>query len=86
MSENEYPPLPSPAWHAWNIGATEDGFCADQMRAYVDADRAKRKPLTKEHLMGLLPKAVRLPSGWLQFARSVEAAHGIHEPKESGNV
>lgn len=37
----------------------------------------KRKPLTDEALMALLPGAVRLPLGWKDFARAIEKAHGI---------
>jgi hypothetical protein len=44
-----------------------------------------RKPLTDEEievlLKALLPDAVRLPPGWLNFARAIERAHGIGEEK-----
>lgn len=36
-----------------------------------------RKPLTKEQIQMLLPDAVRLPIGWLEFARAIEREHGI---------
>jgi hypothetical protein len=35
------------------------------------------KPLTEEQIKALLPDAVRLPPGWLNFARAIERAHGI---------
>ena len=41
----------------------------------------KRKPLTDEALMALLPGAVRLPPGWKDFARAIEKAHEIGESK-----
>ena len=36
-----------------------------------------RQPLSDGELMALLPDAVRLPQGWRNFARAIEAAHGI---------
>lgn len=53
MSDNQYPPLPDAS--LLRVLKSEErpdppylvyGFTADQMRAYVDADRAQRKPLT----------------------------------------
>lgn len=40
----EYPALPVPVFESWAQGGLlrEAGFTADQMRAYVDADRAMR--------------------------------------------
>jgi hypothetical protein len=37
----------------------------------------QRQPLTEEEVIALLPDAVRLPQGWRDFARAIEAAHGI---------
>lgn len=41
------------------------------------AEPHKRKPLTDEALMALLPGAVRLPLGLKYFARAIEREHGI---------
>ena len=46
---------------------------------HPDCALAQRKPLTDEALMALLPGAVRLPPGWKDFARAIEAAHGRGE-------
>lgn len=49
MSEKNYPPLPQA--ECLGFGRLDDdieGFTSDQMRAYVDADRAQRLPLTDE--------------------------------------
>ena len=49
--------------------------------------RPERKPLTDYELRGLLlgidPQTKRLPMGFKQFARAIEAAHGIKEPDEA---
>ena len=37
----------------------------------------KREPLTEEQVKACLSDAVRLPAGWLTFARAIERAHGI---------
>lgn len=37
----------------------------------------KAEPLTEEQIKALLPGAVRLPQGWLEFARAIERAHDI---------
>lgn len=37
----------------------------------------KQKPLTEEQIKSFLSEAVRLPLGWIDFARVVERAHGI---------
>lgn len=41
------------------------------------ASRAAMVPLTEAQIKLLLTGAVRLPQGWKQFARDLEAAHGI---------
>jgi hypothetical protein len=60
-----------------NTLALSDGgvFGGDWTPLY--AHPPQRKPLTDEALMALLPGAVRLPPGWKDFARAIEAAHGI---------
>ena len=40
-------------------------------------DQNLREPLTEGQIKALLPGAVRLPPGWLNFARAIEQAHGI---------
>lgn len=40
-------------------------------------------PLTDEQIKEQLPKAVRLPPGWLDFARAIEAMHGIGVKEEA---
>lgn len=37
----------------------------------------QRVPLTDEQIKGFLDGAVRLPHGWRNFARAIEAAHNI---------
>lgn len=44
----EYPPLPEPEVH--DAAGYRRAYTADQMRAYVDADRAQRVPLTDEQI------------------------------------
>jgi hypothetical protein len=36
-----------------------------------------REPLSEDTIQSCLPDAVRLPAGWLAFARAIEAHHGI---------
>lgn len=86
MSEKQYPPLPEPGY--FDSDAFENLYTEEQMRAYVDADRAQRLPLEEE----AIEKATGAKRGTptflvaLAFCRAIEATHGIHEPKESGNV
>lgn len=53
----------------------------------LQASQAQREPLTEDELFQALfslsvspPK--RIPSGWIEFARSIEAAHGITQEKQ----
>lgn len=70
----EYPPLPDEDWRT---------YTADQMRAYVDADRAQRVPLTEEAILmeGLMmtPSKVLDNCGdaFTAGVRYAERAHGI---------
>lgn len=56
MIESQYPPLPEHVDEHPHTGAHL--FSEQQMRAYIDADRAQRKPLTDAPQ--LLP-----PNGWI---------------------
>lgn len=63
----EYPPLPEPDhWMRNGYARFEPHhdavacFTADQMRAYVDADRAQRAPLTDEQMLQCL-RSIGLP-------------------------
>lgn len=73
----EYPPLPT-------ICDGIGDYTADQMRAYVDADRAQRVPLTEDQvfasqdLMYLNGSLLHLAMPQLiEVIRTVEHAHGI---------
>lgn len=55
MTDKNYPPLPRPAWDKRTICTTGDAYTEHQMRAYIDADRAQRKPLTDEQVFDALP-------------------------------
>ena len=43
----------------------------------ADFTAQQPEPLAEEKVIALLPDAVRLPQGWRNFARAIEAAHGI---------
>lgn len=89
----EYPELPVP----WRIGAggvEAEAYSASQMRAYVDADRAARKPLADGVLHALYADAmaghfVDALHYWRgtpahRFARSIEKSHGITAAPKRG--
>lgn len=92
MTDNNYPPLPDlddTLWvaigqHRRAITATETEAAAEAvdnavealLRAYIDADRAQRKPLTDEEINRLWLIAENQETQW-DFARAIEAAHGI---------
>lgn len=82
----EYPPLPEPFIDL----LSEEGLeaWANQMRAYVDADRAQRVPLTEAEIMDVFQAArnAKLGAGQdnsahrlsvVEIARAVERAHGM---------
>lgn len=51
MTDKQYPPLPDPALKSTQRDSTMrcttlTSFTADQMRTYIDADRAQRKDVT----------------------------------------
>ena len=49
-------------------------------RGYADGKRsAQRKPLTTEKVLDLFDAHGVYGSKWLEFARAIEAAHGIKE-------
>ena len=74
-----YPTLPLPMHVNLTAGlpgrAIVEYYTADQMRAYVNADRAQRKPMTDEQIEEICWTEVdqRLRS----FARAIEAHHVI---------
>lgn len=83
MSEKDYPPLPIPGGQiTLGYGAIDTPFfTADQMRAYIDADRAQRKPLTLEQIEQATGGKRDDPLFHIAvaFVRDTEAAHGIKE-------
>lgn len=61
MVDSEYPPLPDTDYRLYEAGARDgygDAYDADQMRAYVDADRATRPTLQS------LGGDAGVPEGW----------------------
>lgn len=52
MTDTQYPPLPEPELTSIKVNSTGmrytklTSFSAEQMRAYLDVDRAQRKPLS----------------------------------------
>lgn len=89
-----YPPLPSPTdllqvtWRGDRefVRPVGDYFTADQMRAYVDAARAQRAPLTKAEITACLNEAdthktgvfMRVHETTLEaLVRAIERAHKI---------
>lgn len=76
MANHPYPPLPEPAELGFEAteGVYLTGYTADDMRAYVDADREQRKPLTDEPQ--ILPR-----NGWIDPATGtrVPTWEQIHE-------
>ena len=62
-----------------------NGFFDEDTQRALDIynSATKREPLTDEELLRLLSKidecTVRLPRGLREFARAIEAAHGIKE-------
>ena len=94
---SEYPELPVPLVleSGYALGDVPDAYTADQMRAYVDADRAARKPLTDEKLHALYADemaeyfvdALHYWKGTSahQYARAIEQAHGIKATNQESN-
>jgi hypothetical protein len=76
--------VPVPQIVAWSGGAAPYRF----LRVRLDDTPTEtvyvpqRVPLTDEQIKALLDGAVRLPPGWLDFARAIERAHGITGEQE----
>lgn len=93
----EYPELPVPLVleSGYAPGDVPDAYTADQMRAYVDADRAARKPLADSELHALYAAVMSGPYTnalhyWIgthghRFARAIEQAHGIKATNPESN-
>ena len=93
----KYPELPVPLVleSGYGLGDVPDAYTADQMRAYVDADRAARKPLTDEKLHALYAEVMtghyaNALHYWVgthghRFARAIEQAHGIKATNPESN-
>lgn len=55
MTDNNYPPLPKSKILGFDNCEDEiTGYTSAQMHAYIDADRAQRKPLTDEECWRLI--------------------------------
>lgn len=70
-ADGAYAPLPEPAWHAKTIGATEDAYCAAQMRAYADAHRTSPVPAQEAVPAGYLNPEVIGPDGRLKLGSAL---------------
>lgn len=82
--EQDYPPLPeAPIIGTSRFGSIFRGHSDAAMRAYVDADRAARKPLTDEQITDAIEshfsETHEWPEGDIEIARVIERAHGIKE-------
>lgn len=94
MTDKQYPLLPLPAGYYGDdrsligVSPLDPIFTEQQMRAYVDADRARRVPLSDEAIEQATGAKRGTPTFLVvqAFCRAVEAAHGIHERKESADV
>ena len=94
MTDKQYPLLPLPAGYYGDdrsligVSPLDPIFTEQQMRAYVDADRAQRLPLEDQAIEQAIGAKKGTPTFLvaLAFCRAIEAAHGIHERKESGDV
>ena len=94
---SEYPELPVPLVleSGYGLGDVPDAYTADQMCAYVDADRAARKPLADSELHALYAAVMSGPYTnalhyWIgthghRFARAIEQAHGIKATNPESN-
>lgn len=64
-----------------DIGTDQECFACEGSGVFEDTTPSQRKPLTDDEVLRLLSKideyAVRLPRGLRDFARAIEAAHGI---------
>lgn len=89
MSDKQYPPLPPPAVTGEQLVLDRHGghvrkykfFSTRQMRAYVDADRAQRLPLTEGWIEKNIGTSTSMLSAVVRHVvRKVEAAHGISTP------
>ena len=97
MQAGEYPELPVPLVleSGYDPGDEPDAYTADQMRAYVDADRAARKPLADEAMYAMYALYAEVMTGhyvdafpyWraYQYARAIEQAHGIKDTNQESN-
>ena len=71
-----YPPLPE---RSYALNPYENYYTADQMRAYVDAAQPERKPLSANEIVNMMPSSIPVvfDGVLMEFARAIEAHHGI---------